>query len=634
MFDLKVGFSCNNNCIHCVVDDKKGHKDLTTDQIKAIILNRVPKDEDTITFTGGEASIRDDFLELIQFAKNTGRSVFLQTNGTGFADPNLAKAAAPYLDHVLLAIHSSEKEVHNAIVRHQSPENSASMFDLTIQGFKNLAATGVNLHTQTVISKLNMATLLDTFRFIQSVIPGKSMNLTYPHPMGGAYKNWQIVCPKFSELKPYLDPVLREFHSLLAVEAIPMCYTYPFQDKLEYYFDVYIKRNILDRKGLDYSNAELASELIASDGYSDNYNLNDIQSKRKGPKCRECVFNERCLGVWKEYMEFYKTELDLFPVLKDESITSSSNPAIIIKCGTCLNSCLFCGGGPDGLVPDLDAIWAKFKIDADYFISQKDRGTEIELSGEPGQYPRIVDCVKYLSSNGFTRITLSTHGRNLKDPELVKSLKDAGLTRVRIPLYGATANIHNKSTQVNRLIGNAFEDTIAGLQNCADQGISIIGTTIVTAYNKDTLEDIIKLIVSIAKDNLEAIYINAAGIGELTYSYTRDWFVPTKDLSEAILKIADNPQYDPLPILFIDIPYCVFGRYDDRASACYNVPNIGAHKILNGKASEEDPGIPHYRIKERIPVCASCDLREECSGIARNEIRMFGYYGLKAVHLN
>ena len=36
--DLKVGFSCNNNCIHCVISDKFAERDLTLQEIEDILL--------------------------------------------------------------------------------------------------------------------------------------------------------------------------------------------------------------------------------------------------------------------------------------------------------------------------------------------------------------------------------------------------------------------------------------------------------------------------------------------------------------------------------------------------------------------------------------------------------------------
>ena len=65
MFDLKVGFTCNNKCLHCVVEDKKDTKDLTLEEIKHIVDNNVAEN-DTVVLTGGEVSIRKDFYEIVK----------------------------------------------------------------------------------------------------------------------------------------------------------------------------------------------------------------------------------------------------------------------------------------------------------------------------------------------------------------------------------------------------------------------------------------------------------------------------------------------------------------------------------------------------------------------------------------
>ena len=84
-FDLKVGFSCNNKCVHCVIEDKAKYRDLYTQEIFDIIKNEV-KDED-ITLTGGEPTIRNDFLDILKFIKNnTNSKIILQTNGRKFKD--------------------------------------------------------------------------------------------------------------------------------------------------------------------------------------------------------------------------------------------------------------------------------------------------------------------------------------------------------------------------------------------------------------------------------------------------------------------------------------------------------------------------------------------------------------------
>ena len=65
LIDLKVGFSCNNNCIHCVISDKTKEKDLSLEQIKELVNGYIEQyGEIQLTLTGGEVTIRKDFIQL------------------------------------------------------------------------------------------------------------------------------------------------------------------------------------------------------------------------------------------------------------------------------------------------------------------------------------------------------------------------------------------------------------------------------------------------------------------------------------------------------------------------------------------------------------------------------------------
>ena len=60
MFDLKLGFKCNNNCKHCVVADKRFCRDTSFEEIVAY-LRKLPEGS-TVQITGGEPSIYKDTL--------------------------------------------------------------------------------------------------------------------------------------------------------------------------------------------------------------------------------------------------------------------------------------------------------------------------------------------------------------------------------------------------------------------------------------------------------------------------------------------------------------------------------------------------------------------------------------------
>jgi MoaA/NifB/PqqE/SkfB family radical SAM enzyme len=694
-FDLKVGFTCNNNCIHCVITDKKGTKDLTTEEIKKII-DSVSTDK-IIGFTGGEPTIRRDFIELATYAKNTGHQTALQTNGARFADWDFAEEACNIVDHVLIAIHSHLPEVHNAIVR------TFGMYDETIEGFKNITKLKMACTTQTVLSKLNTETLLETYDFIQSINPGIRMNMTYPHANGNALTNSAVVCQKYSDIKPILQVCLKKYGHLLNTEAIPQCYLYPYQDVVVN-FDLDLFK--AEKSGIDPANK--GAEFFNGEGRIENYSISQLSERRKGPKCTECVFNKDCAGVWKEYPMLFKNDFDLFPITSLDPIISSEDiaykrlehiepkplsqpeiekrftkkqldqmttveirklsPSQLIpvesqeKCecdnesvydeeavklinvawgsliinsnGNCMNRCTFCSGMNDKLDPKekLD----KTLSEIDYFI--KHGTTRIEISGgDPGEFVGIAEIVKYLRQNGIKEVQLSTHGRTLKDENIVRDLKEAGVSTIRIPIYGSTAEIHNKTAQYEQTAGDAFKDSTQGIKNCTKYDIPIVGYTLINQYNKKDINNIIQLYLNLTDKGrlLNQLYIGVTFISQLDYSYTKDWILPIKDMGPYIKEVYNNhPQLpETTNFKFLDIPYCVLGEYSEIIENNFaGFPNLGKHKIDEGNRSSISDGIPHYRIKSYFDECEECDMNDVCGAVPLNEIKMFGTYGLKAIH--
>lgn len=291
-FDLKLGFSCNNDCIHCVVADKRDTEDLNTEEVRKII-DSIPKDH-VIGFTGGEATIRKDFVELLAYAKQTGHLTSLQTNGAQFEDEGFAKEAAKYLNGVLIAIHSHIEEIHDSIVR------VPGMYRKTIAGFANVLRLEIPCTTQTVITKLNLETLPETYDFIQTKKSKIRMNLTFPHPNGNALTNAESIIPKFADAKEQIKQILTKYADLLNTEAIPLCYLYPYQDKV-YNFD----KRLLNEEytpGLDASNKD---SNYFKDGFTEKYSLCLVKDKRKLSSCHKCQLESKCVGVWKEQLEIH-----------------------------------------------------------------------------------------------------------------------------------------------------------------------------------------------------------------------------------------------------------------------------------------------------------------------------------------
>jgi len=160
--DLALTYRCNLACSHCY-NLKREKVELSTDQWKDVIKKTWDMGVPHLIFTGGEATLRDDLVELIGFAESLGLVTGLLTNGVKLADPgyvNELKEAG--LDHVQITLESSDPVIHNGMT-------GADSFRDTVAGISNCLKAGIFTITNTTITKANADSASDTVLFLKEL---------------------------------------------------------------------------------------------------------------------------------------------------------------------------------------------------------------------------------------------------------------------------------------------------------------------------------------------------------------------------------------------------------------------------------------------------------------------------------
>jgi radical SAM protein with 4Fe4S-binding SPASM domain len=118
--------------------------------------------------------------------------------------------------------------------------------------------------------------------------------LAFVHPMGRAYKNFDLVVPKISEVSSFiktgLDVGIKAKISIM-VEAMPYCLMDGYEN--------YISEKIIpftEIRGKEFQNT------------SDVGFIRKKYGKTKFPQCKSCKYNNVCEGPWKEYAEKFGSE--------------------------------------------------------------------------------------------------------------------------------------------------------------------------------------------------------------------------------------------------------------------------------------------------------------------------------------
>jgi radical SAM protein with 4Fe4S-binding SPASM domain len=281
--DIKTGFLCNNNCRFCVQGDKKKYGNKTTTQIKDN-LKRASQDCQIAVFTGGEPTVREDFLELVSFAKKLSFKIIqIQSNGRMFAYQDFCqKTIQAGANEFALALHGHIPQLHDYLTR------SRGSFEQTCLGIKNLKGLGQRVVMNVVVTKSNYRHLPEIAKLLIN-LGVDQYQFAFVHAQGNAWKNFDSIVPFKSLVEPYVKQGLQlgiEAGIKVMTEAIPYCFMTGYEN--------YLAENIMPKMKI------FDLDKFVVDDFEE---VRRKEGKVKGSKCRKCRYFKVCEGPWKEYPE-------------------------------------------------------------------------------------------------------------------------------------------------------------------------------------------------------------------------------------------------------------------------------------------------------------------------------------------
>ncbi len=162
--DLALTYHCQNDCPHCYVGRPKDFPTLSTEQWKAVIDRCWQQAIPHLTFTGGEATLRHDLVELIQYAEDVGLVTGLQTNGRRLRDrAYLDELLLAGLDHIQITLESHDPAIHDRMV------GVDGAWQETVDGIKMVVDADVYMMTNTTMTTENVHGIEETIALIASL---------------------------------------------------------------------------------------------------------------------------------------------------------------------------------------------------------------------------------------------------------------------------------------------------------------------------------------------------------------------------------------------------------------------------------------------------------------------------------
>ncbi len=288
-----LGYSCNNNCVFCINTQRRNRvKDKSTSEVlKEVYLAARKEKIDIIEFIGGEATIRDDFFEIISAAKKLGiPDIVIATNGRAFSNIDFCKKAIKAgLSTIIFSIHAHNAKLHDKLT------NSPGAFSQMMRGIENLKKIGFsNINANTTVVKTNYRYLAEIAN-LHVKLGIKNVEYIFVDPQeGGANKNFSKLVPRISiasfYMKKALDIGIKNGFYQWKVRYVPLCY---FSDYLEYISEIN------------------EAKLFKSKHWAPDFKNEDVVESRKKyariktKRCNGCRLYNICEGIWKEYINKY-----------------------------------------------------------------------------------------------------------------------------------------------------------------------------------------------------------------------------------------------------------------------------------------------------------------------------------------
>ncbi|MGE5342485.1 MAG: radical SAM protein [Candidatus Omnitrophota bacterium] len=289
--DIKLGYSCNNDCIHCVIAENRddliqNQKPINRDfeECKKEILDAIQSGAEKIVLTGGEPTLRNDLFDLLSLINDHPCSVNIQTNGRAFRDMTFARRTIEYQRVSFSVALHGPKSIHDKITRREGSFND------TVNAIKNLIGLNKPVSVKFVISKLNYTSIEETVDILDD-LKVKHMSLTFPHGIGNAGKYFADVVPQYTEIIPYLRKAFDYCNKKMIwfdTEAIPYCFLEGYEERAS---EAFLRAASIETRPVG--------------GKTLNWSKKRPEIKQKGEQCCHCLFDHICEGFWEEYGAHY-----------------------------------------------------------------------------------------------------------------------------------------------------------------------------------------------------------------------------------------------------------------------------------------------------------------------------------------
>ena len=151
---------CNLKCRHCYQNaGESKEQELTTSEARELIDGIARAGFKIMIFSGGEALMRPDILELVAYASSKGLRPVFGTNGTLLTEDMAVQLKKSGATAMGISLDSLDREKHNVF------RGGEEAFDRTIRGMENCRRIGLPFQIHTTVMDWNRDEIIDIIDF-------------------------------------------------------------------------------------------------------------------------------------------------------------------------------------------------------------------------------------------------------------------------------------------------------------------------------------------------------------------------------------------------------------------------------------------------------------------------------------
>lgn len=223
---LLITDNCNLNCQMCIRGKQTG-ENINFNKLKEIISSGRLNNHDVV-ITGGEPTLHNQFVDIVNCISNVAATVTVTTNGT--TDYYLDGNYNLHNVHFQISLDGTS-DVHDNI-------RGEGSFDKTIKTINRLDEKGYNYSVATVVSRNNKENMFELNRLLLKFKNKKFWKISYEMPFGNSDINNIMTS---SEWNKFVDDIIKVSQFKLKIKKI-----FPF--------DLYQKKYILTQNTFNEHN--------------------------------------------------------------------------------------------------------------------------------------------------------------------------------------------------------------------------------------------------------------------------------------------------------------------------------------------------------------------------------------------